>query len=72
MDFLFGLLKMPIGSDGLWILVDRFTKTARFIPVKQTFFQDKLAKLYINRIVSSYVTPIFIVSDRDPRFTSKF
>ena len=72
MDFLFGLPKPSNGYDGIWVIVDRLTKTARFVPVKVTFTLDKLAKLYVDRIVSQYGAPVSIVSDRDPRFTSSF
>ena len=72
MNFLFGFPRTPSGYDGIWVIVDRLTKIARFIPVKVTFMLDKLAKLYLDRIVSQYGVPISIVSDRDSRFTSKF
>ena len=63
MGFLFGLPKTPSGCDGIWVIVDRFTKTAHFIAIKQTFSLDKLAGLYIDKIVSQYGTPMFIVLD---------
>ncbi|KAL0561549.1 hypothetical protein IC582_001983 [Cucumis melo] len=72
MDFLFGLPRTMNGNDGIWVIVDRLTKTARFLPVKLTFTLDKLAKLYVDKIVSAYGAPVSIVSDRDFRFTSKF
>ena len=72
MDFLFRLARTSSGCNGIWVIVDRFTKTARFIPIKQSFSLDKLAKLYIDKIVSQYGTPVSIVLDRDSRFTSKF
>ncbi|KAA0066738.1 DNA/RNA polymerases superfamily protein [Cucumis melo var. makuwa] len=50
----------------------KLTKTARFIPIKATSTLDQLAKLYVDRIVSQYGVPVSIISDRDPRFTSKF
>ncbi|KAL4028527.1 hypothetical protein IC575_011724 [Cucumis melo] len=72
MDFLFGLPRTSRGYDGIWVIVDRLTKTVRFIPIKATSTLDQLAKLYVNRIVSQYGVPVSIVSDRDLRFTSKF
>ncbi|KAL0561655.1 hypothetical protein IC582_002095 [Cucumis melo] len=72
MDFLFGLPRTPSGYDRIWVIVDRLTKTACFTPVKVTFRLDKLAKLYLERIVSQYGVPVSIVSDRDSIFTSKF
>ncbi|KAA0066793.1 DNA/RNA polymerases superfamily protein [Cucumis melo var. makuwa] len=72
MDFLFGLPRTSRGYDGIWVIVDRPTKTARFIPIKATSTLDQLAKLYVDRIVSQHGVPVSIVSDRDLRFTSKF
>ncbi|KAL0544358.1 hypothetical protein IC582_019472 [Cucumis melo] len=72
MDFLFGLPRTSIGHDGIWVIVDRLTKTTRFIPIKMTSTLDQLARLYVDKIVSQYGVPVSIVSDRDPRFTSKF
>ncbi|KAL0556346.1 hypothetical protein IC582_004859 [Cucumis melo] len=72
MDFLFGLLRTSRGYDGIWVIVDRLTKKARFIPIKATSTLDQLTKLYVNRIVSQHGVRVSIVSDRDSRFTSKF
>lgn len=72
MDFLFGLPRMSGGFDEIWIIVDRFTKTANFILIKQIFPLDKLARLYVNKILSQYGTPISIISYRDSRFTLMF
>ncbi|KAA0025360.1 DNA/RNA polymerases superfamily protein [Cucumis melo var. makuwa] len=72
MDFLFGLPRTSRGYDGIWVIVDRLTKTVRFIPMKATSTLDQLAKLYVDKIVSQHRVPVSIVSDRNPRFTSKF
>ncbi|KAL0549969.1 hypothetical protein IC582_014464 [Cucumis melo] len=72
MDFLFGLPRTSSGHDGIWVIVDRLTKTTQFIPIKMTSTLDQLARLYVDKIVSQYGVPVSIVSDRDPRFTSKF
>lgn len=69
MHFLFGL---PSGFDGIGVIVYRFAKIEHFIPIKATFSLDKLAKLYLDKIVSQYGILVFIVSDRDSRFISKF
>ncbi|TYK08793.1 retrotransposon protein, putative, Ty3-gypsy subclass [Cucumis melo var. makuwa] len=50
MDFLFGLPRTMNRHDGIWVIVDRLTKTSRFLPVKVTFTLDKLAKLYVDKI----------------------
>ncbi|KAL5565844.1 hypothetical protein UlMin_029008 [Ulmus minor] len=72
MDFVTDLPKTPSGYDAIWVVVDRLTKSAHFIPIKVTYKLDKLNKLYVDWIVRLHGVPITIVSDRDPRFTSRF
>ena len=60
------------GHDGIWVIVDRLTKSAHFLPVGKKFSLDKLAELYVSEIVRLHGVPKSIVSDRDPRFASKF
>ncbi|KAA0043430.1 hypothetical protein E6C27_scaffold1639G00400 [Cucumis melo var. makuwa] len=50
MDFLFGLPRTSNGHDGIWVIVDRLTKTTRFISVKATSTLDQLARLYVDKI----------------------
>ena len=52
--------------------MDRLTKSAHFLPVRTDYSLDKLAELYIKEIVRLHGIPISIISDRDPRFTSRF
>ena len=52
--------------------MDRLKKTARCLPVKATYTLDRLAQMYVDKIVSQYGVLVTIVSDRDPMFTSKF
>ena len=52
--------------------MDRLTKSAHFLPVRTDYSLDKLADLYIKEIVRLHGIPISIISDRDPRFTSRF
>ncbi|PRQ42384.1 putative nucleotidyltransferase, Ribonuclease H [Rosa chinensis] len=72
MDFIYKLPRTQDGNDGIWMIVDRLTKSAHFLAVKETFSLDKLAKLYVDEIVRLHGVPESIVSDRDARFTSKF
>ncbi|KAK1618155.1 hypothetical protein QYE76_023672 [Lolium multiflorum] len=72
MDFITGLPKSSKGNDSIWVVVDRLTKVAHFIPVKTTYQGPRLAELYISRIVSLHGTPKSIVSDRGSQFTSRF
>ncbi|KAL5773512.1 hypothetical protein ACOSQ2_013436 [Xanthoceras sorbifolium] len=72
-----GLLQpLPIpdqsGHDAIWVIVDRLTKSAHFLPIRNNYSIDKLAQLYVDEIVRLHGTPVSIVSDRDPRFTSRF
>ena len=53
-------------------MVDRLTKSAHFLPVRTDYSLDKLAELYISEIVRLHGIPISIISNRDPRFTSRF
>ncbi|KAL4282674.1 hypothetical protein GQ457_16G021220 [Hibiscus cannabinus] len=72
MDFVMGLPMTPSKKDSVWVIVDRFTKCAHFLPVHTTYTYDKLAELYIREIVRLHGVPKSIVSDRDPKFTSRF
>ena len=72
MDFVVGLPKTLGKFDSIWVIVDRLTKSAHFIPVKMTYNAEKLAKLYISEIVRLHGVPLSIISDRGTQFTSKF
>ncbi|KAJ4718964.1 Retrotransposon protein, putative, Ty3-gypsy subclass [Melia azedarach] len=72
MDFVMGLPRTQRGHDSVWVIVDRLTKSAHFLPFKSTYSMDKMASLYVNEIVRLHGAPVSIVSDRDPRFTSRF
>jgi hypothetical protein len=64
MDFIFGLPSTQIGYDSIWVIVDRLTKVAHFIPVKTMYSGAKLAELYMSRIVCLNGVSNKIVSDR--------
>ena len=72
MDFITGLPRSNRGHDSIWVIVDHLTKVAHFIPVKTTYDGNRLAALYIDRIVSLHGVPKEIVSDRGTQFTSRF
>jgi hypothetical protein len=71
MDFVSGLPRGKRGSDAIWVIVDRLTKSALFLAMKMTDSVEKLAKLYVDEVVRLHGVPVSIVSDRDPRFTSR-
>ncbi|GJZ88599.1 putative reverse transcriptase domain-containing protein [Tanacetum coccineum] len=72
MDFLTKLPKSSHGFDTIWVIVDRLTKFAHFLPIRENDLLDKLARLYLNRILARHRIPISIIYDRGGRFTSNF
>jgi hypothetical protein len=72
MDFIVGLPRTTKGFDSIWVIVDRLTKIAHFLPVKVKYTVATYAELYIARILSLHGIPKTIVSDREPQFVFKF
>ncbi|GKA97496.1 putative reverse transcriptase domain-containing protein [Tanacetum coccineum] len=72
MDFITKLAKTSSGHDSIWVIVDRLTKSAHFLPMKETDTMEKLTRLYLKEVVSRHGVPVSIISDRDSRFTSHF
>ena len=72
MDFIVGLPRTKSNHDAIWVIVDRLTKSAHFLPINERFSMDKLVHLYLKEIVVHHGVPVSIVSDRDPRFNSRF
>ncbi|GJY06069.1 putative reverse transcriptase domain-containing protein [Tanacetum coccineum] len=72
MDFITKLPRSSQGFDTIWVIVDRLTKSAHFLPIRENDPLDKLARLYLNRIVARHGIPVSIICDRDGRFTSNF
>lgn len=72
MDFVVGLPRTRTNHDAIWVVIDRLTKSAHFLPIKETDTVDRLVELYIKEIVVRHGVPVAIVSDRDPRFNSRF
>jgi transposase InsO family protein len=71
-DFIMGLPRTRSGYDSIWVIVDRQSKVAHFIPIKTTYSGPQLAELYMSRIVYLHGVPEKIVSDRGTQFTSRF
>ncbi|GJZ28535.1 putative reverse transcriptase domain-containing protein [Tanacetum coccineum] len=69
-DFVTKLPKSTVGNDMIWVIVDRLTKSAHFLPIREDYKTEKLAKIYTNEIVARHGVPVSIISDRDGRFTS--
>ena len=72
MDFVTGLPRTRKQHDAIWVIVDGLTKSTHFLPVSNDDLLDKLAQLYVEEIVRLHGFSISIVSDQDPRFTSRF
>ncbi|GJS63830.1 putative reverse transcriptase domain-containing protein [Tanacetum coccineum] len=72
MDFITKLPRTPSGYDSIWVIVDRLTKSAHFIPMNEKYKMEKLTQLYLKENVCRHGVPVSIISDRDPRFTSRF
>jgi hypothetical protein len=72
MDFIERLLRIQKGCNSIWIIVDRLTKVAHFIPVNTTYIGPQLAELYMSRIDCLHGVSKKIVSDRGTQFTSIF
>ncbi|GJS40938.1 reverse transcriptase domain-containing protein [Tanacetum coccineum] len=72
MDFVTKLPKTSNGHDTIWVIIDPLTKSAHFIPTRETDSMETLTKLYIKEIVSWHGVPISIISDHDCHFTSIF
>jgi hypothetical protein len=72
MDFIVGLPRTRADYDSIWVVVDRLTKSAHFVPVKTSCNSEVLAELYMSRIVCLHGVPKKIVSDRGTQFTSHF
>ncbi|GKB10241.1 putative reverse transcriptase domain-containing protein [Tanacetum coccineum] len=72
MDFVTKLPKSPQGYNTIWVIVDRLTKSAIFVPMRETDPMDKLARMYLKEVFTRHEIPVLIICDRDPRFASNF
>ncbi|GJY53549.1 putative reverse transcriptase domain-containing protein [Tanacetum coccineum] len=70
-DFVSGLPRTSSGYDTIWVIVDRLTKSAHFLPMKKTDSMEKLTRLYLKEIVCRHGVPVRSF-DRDSHFTSNF
>ncbi|GJV42313.1 hypothetical protein Tco_1420753 [Tanacetum coccineum] len=69
MDFITKLPKTAAGFDSIWVIVDRLTKSAHFLPMRKTDSTEKLTRLYMKDIVARHGIPVSFISDRDSHFT---
>src|SRR3954468_14344388 len=72
MDFITGFPKTQKGSDAIFVVIDRLSKFAHFLPIRESITASQLEDLYISRVVSLHGVPLEINSDRGILFTSRF
>nr|GEW89143.1 retrotransposable element Tf2 [Tanacetum cinerariifolium] len=72
MDFVTGLPQTQRRHDTIWVVVDRLTKSAHFLPIRKDYSVSRLAEIFQQEIIRLHGTPSAVVSDRDPRFASRF
>ncbi|GJZ83356.1 putative reverse transcriptase domain-containing protein [Tanacetum coccineum] len=70
MDLVTKLARSSSRYEAIWVIVDRLTKSAHFLPIREDYKTEKLARIYINEIVARHGVPVSIISDRDGRFAS--
>ena len=71
MDFITKLPHTSSGHDNIWVVVDRLTKSGHFLPIREDYKLERLARIYTDEIIYNHGTPRDIISDRDARFTSR-
>ncbi|GJV50175.1 putative reverse transcriptase domain-containing protein [Tanacetum coccineum] len=72
MNFVTKFPKMTSGQDTIWVIVDRHTKFAHFLPMKETDSMEKLTRQHLKEVVSRHGVPVSIISNQDSKFTSYF
>nr|GEV05211.1 reverse transcriptase domain-containing protein [Tanacetum cinerariifolium] len=72
MDFIMKLPKSSQGYDTIWVTVDRLTKSAIFVPMREIYLMEKLKRMYLKEVVTRHGIPILIICDRDPRLHNTF
>ena len=72
MNFVLGLPHIQKSHDAVWVIVDRLIKSTHLLPTNMRYTLKKLAQLYMDEIVRLHGIPTSIISNRDPRFVSRF
>jgi hypothetical protein len=69
MNLITKLPRTSKGYDAIWVIVDRSTKSAHFLPIRETYSSERMVELFVKEIIAKHGVPVSIVSDRDTRFT---
>ncbi|GKC42447.1 putative reverse transcriptase domain-containing protein [Tanacetum coccineum] len=72
MDFITRVPRSSSGYDTNWVIVNRLTKSAHFLAIREDYKMENLARLYVDEIVAGHGVPVSIISDSDGRLTSRF
>ncbi|GJP67944.1 hypothetical protein CLOP_g24702, partial [Closterium sp. NIES-67] len=72
LDFITGLPPITSGHDAILVVIDKFSKMGHFIPTHTTACTEETAQLFVRYIISQHGIPTTLISDGDPKFTSKF
>jgi hypothetical protein len=72
MDFIVGLPNTFLKHDSIWVIVDRLTKTAHFLPMHTTYNVKKYVEIYLDQIVRLHGIPKMIISNRGAQFIARF
>jgi hypothetical protein len=72
MDFIVGLPNTSQKHDSIWVIIDRLTKIAHFLPVQTTYTAKKYAEVYLDQIIHLHGVPKTIIFDRGAQFIARF